>query len=151
MLAYVETRGWDIKKIPKTNRFTLEHRRLEEAMAAAPSGKGRFGFATNVKAMIDALHEVLTNEVLNDPFTGKGTARFLAKISFISKIDQYAQELQFALMIIKHIILPVVQTEKENIMFWTKKIFKSCRKRPQFISFCHNLIWLSNLFEKLYN
>ena len=39
-------------------------------------------------------------------------------------------------------VLPAVETEKENIEFWTKKIFRPCRRKKQFVMFCHNLLSL---------
>jgi len=150
VVAYIETRGWMIKKIPKSTRFNLEYRKVDEAIVAAPSGEGSLGLVRNLKAMIDVLYDTLTSDVPNDPFTGKGTARFLKKPSFISKVNQYAQELQAATVIVKQIILPAIETvifptieaERENILLWTKKIFKGCRRRKQFIMFCHNFLSL---------
>jgi hypothetical protein len=119
--------------------FTLEYRKLEEPIDAAPAGKdGKFN--KNVKAMVQALYVTLKSEEFLDPFTSKGTICFMDQTSFNAKVNQYAQDHQFMFMIVKHFILPAVKTEKENIEHWAKVFFKGCRTREQLHLFCQNFL-----------
>jgi hypothetical protein len=144
ILSYIETKKWLIsKKTSKSPaeapRFTLEYCKLEEAIAAALVGKdGKF--SKNVKAMVDALFVTLKSKEFLDPFTNKGTIHFLDKTSFNAKLNQYAQDIQFMFMIVKHFILPAVITEKDNIEYWAKVFFKGCRTRKPLHLFCQNFL-----------
>jgi hypothetical protein len=82
----------------------------------------------------------LKSEEFLDPFTDKGTVRFVDQISFNAKVNQYAQDHQFMFTIVKHFILPAVKTEKENIEHWAKVFFKGCRTRKQLHLFCQNFL-----------
>jgi hypothetical protein len=99
ILSYIETRGWLISKKPNKSpveapHFTLEYRKLEEPIDAAPAGKdGKFN--KNVKAMVKALYVTLKSEEFLDPFTGKITVHFVDRTSFNAKVNQYAPDHQF--------------------------------------------------------
>jgi len=144
ILSYIETRGWLISKKPRRNltestRFTLEYRKLEEAIAAAPAGEdGKLN--KNAKAMVDALFVTLKSKEFVDPFSGRETVRFVDKTSFNAKVNQYAQDIQFMFTIVKHFILLAVETEKDNIEYWAKVFFKGCRRRKQLHLFCQNFL-----------
>jgi hypothetical protein len=119
--------------------FTLEYRKLKEPIDAAPAGKdGKFN--KNVKAMVQALYVTLKSEEFLDPFTGKGTIHFVDQTSFNAKVNQYAQDHQFMFMIVKHFILPAVETEKENVEHWAKVYFIGYRTRKQLHLFCQNFL-----------
>ena len=104
MCAYIETRGWCISKRKATDGFCLECRKLEEAIAAAPSNEGTLGLVRHLKGMIEELYETLNMSVLTDPFSGQRTTRFIDMKSFMAKVDKCAQDMQVAFMIVKHVV-----------------------------------------------
>jgi hypothetical protein len=75
----------------------------------------------------------LKSEEFLDPFTGKGTIRFVDQTSFNAKVNQYAQDHQFMFTIVKHFILPAVKTEKENIEHWAKVFSKDAGQESSYI------------------
>ncbi len=73
----------------------------------------------------------LKSKEFNDPFTNKGTVHFVDKTSFKANLNQHAQDTQFMFIIVKHFILPAVETEKDNIEYWAKVFFMDCKTRKQ--------------------
>jgi hypothetical protein len=145
IFAYIETRGWTITKTPgKKDQFTLQYRKLEEALAAAGHSPdvGTGKLTRNLHAMVESLYKTLHQEALKDPYTGELGLRFLMFDSFIQKLNQYAQDLQAAVMITKQFFLPHVTTQHEDVAFWMMKIFRNCRERKDLILFCQNLLSL---------
>jgi hypothetical protein len=68
----------------------------------------------------------LKSKEFNDPFTNKGTVHFVDKTSFKANLNQHAQDTQFMFIIVKHFILPAVETEKDNKL---RKIILSIGQR----------------------
>lgn len=143
-IAYIESRGWVISKLGQSGRYHLEYRKLEEVLAQTSykSSSGSTQLCTNVMAMIEHIYKMLEDDGMKHVYTGKPAVRLLDKSSFVAKVNNHAQDLHVAVILVKHFFLDHVPDNKGNLDHWTKKLFRQCSHRKDFVHFCNNIFSL---------
>ena len=122
--AYVKCRGWTCHK--NDGVISLQYRKLEHVFDKyAPNGEAAL-LSKHLHAMVNEIYSVLDDNLFKHIYTGGPAIRFLTKESFISKLNQYAQDFQIGLIVIMSFFMAVTPDHRDDPEYWMKKIFASC-------------------------
>jgi len=135
-VQYVGARGWTLSSNRK-----LHYRQIDEIIFRnAPASVGEMH--KNFKGIVTRLYEMIEKDGLKDPFTDKPAVNFLERDSFVQKLHGNAQEFQMAVILVKTFFMEHADHHKDNVEYWLKEIFRSCRKRKDLLVFYNSLFSL---------
>jgi hypothetical protein len=134
--AYVKCRGWTLHKRGTMNK--LQYRKLEQVFdQCAPNGCAAL-LAKHIQAMAKEIYSVLNDRLLQHVYEAGAAIRFLKMESFLAKLHQYSQDYQIGLIVCNTFFMVAVPNYRDDPKYWMKKIFASCCKRNDYVTFCHN-------------
>jgi hypothetical protein len=133
---YIRCCGWTYTK--REGVAVLCYRKLEDVIDKFAPDSTAANLAKNFNAMFDMLYEVLSRDDLKNIYTGKSAVLFIARHSFISKLHNYCQGFQMALIIITRFFLDHVSHHHGDTKYWMKVIFQPCLRHKDFLQCCQN-------------
>jgi hypothetical protein len=134
-IQYVKARGWTLSKQCKLN-----YRQIDEILIRNAPGRCA-DLQRYFHSMVSRLYDIIEKDGLRDPYSNLPAVNFIKRESFIQKLHLHAQEFQMALIILEECFMKHVEHHHEDdVFYWMKKIFHSCRKHADLVTL-YNQLW----------
>jgi hypothetical protein len=133
-IQYVKARGWTLSKQRKLN-----YRQIDEILFRNAPGRCA-DLQRYFHGMVSRLYDIIKKDGLRDPYSNLPAVNFIKRESFVQKLHLHAQEFQMALIILEECFMKHVEHHEDDVFYWMKKIFHSCRKHADLVTL-YNQLW----------
>lgn len=135
LLAYLKTRVWLMTKGRDGNLHLSYSKCVDHAQL---TGK----LEINTNGMVDKVYKFLESDGFKQIYSSKAAIEVMLKSSLLAKINNQAQDLHMAVIIVEWFFLPFVPDHKTDAEHWVMIIYRHCRGRKEFVFQCHNIFSL---------